>query len=194
MLTVYIDFKSAPSYLAIKPTLAPAERVGISIDWRPFRTVQREVPKRGTEETVGERHRRVRAASQRALVIKYAAHQGIDLNFPDDPGRTDLALGVLAGIRGDRLAFIRAAFAAYWDGHESLDDTSVVDRLLYQSGAEFRGDLNSARDLLERVQNQAETEGIVGAPAYVIADQIFIGREHLLWIEDLLRKQMIRQD
>lgn len=184
MLTVYIDFKSAQAYLALKPTLALAERLGIGLNWQPFRTVERDVPKLGDDETVGERHRRVRAASQRALAIKYAAHQGLDLVYPNDVGASDLALGALSLIEGDRLAFIKAAFEAYWVRHEDLDDPELVSRLLASSGAKLK-DLSAARDALSNAQAIAEEAGIVGAPAYVIAEQIFVGREHLPWIEEL---------
>lgn len=184
MLTVYIDFKSAPSYLAIQPTLALAERMGIDIDWRPFRTVERDIANPRQDETVGERHRRVRATSQRALAIKYAAHQGIDLKYPDQMGSSDLALGALMLIRGDKLPFIRAAFDAYWAEHQDLDDPAIIESLIMQTGAAL-SDLSSAREALAEAQDAAEEAGIVGAPAYVIADQIFVGREHLPWIEDI---------
>ena len=35
-LIVYIDYKSPYAYLAIAPTYALAEELGIEIDWRPF--------------------------------------------------------------------------------------------------------------------------------------------------------------
>src|SRR5579863_3347774 len=35
-LIAYIDFKSPYAYLAIEPTYAMAEELGIEIDWRPF--------------------------------------------------------------------------------------------------------------------------------------------------------------
>lgn len=187
MLTVYLDFKSPGAYLAIKPTLALAERLSLKIEWRPFRVTERDVPKLGKEETVGESHRRVRAESQRRLAIKYAAHQGIDLRFPDTPGITDLALGVLAAMEQDPLPFIMASFEAYWSTHANLDDPSVVQNLMDQSGVERGADVDTLRMTLETAQEQAEEAGIVGAPAYVVADQIFIGREHLPWIEELAR-------
>ena len=185
MLTVYLDFKSPAAYLAIAPTLALAERLDLAITWKPFRAIERDVPKLGQEETVGERHRRVRAASQRALAVKYAAHQGIEVRFPPQPGATDLALGVLAGIEGDPLPFIRGAFNAYWHAHADLDDMAVFHALLTESGVRFSGSLAEARSVLELAQAQAEAAGIVGVPAYVIEDQLFVGREHLPWIEEI---------
>lgn len=187
MLTVYIDFKSPAAYLAIKPTLDLASRLSLALTWHPFQTVERDVPKLGKEETVGESHRRVRAASQRALAIKYAEHQGIDLRFPPHPGVTDLALAVLAELEGDPLPFVEAAFAAYWKEHADLDDPAIVQDIIAASGSEYAGDLNAVRQSLDLALQQAEDAGIVGAPAYVIAEQIFVGREHLPWIEELAR-------
>ncbi|MEM9571228.1 MAG: DsbA family protein [Pseudomonadota bacterium] len=189
MLTVYIDFKSPGAYLAIAPTLELAERFGVAIDWRPFRTIERDVPKLGNEETVGESHRRVRAAALRAQSVKYAKRQGIDLNFPPQLGSTDLALGALASLDGDPLPFINSAFSAYWDGHANLDDLEVVRELVAENGGAAIAEPQALRDLLETALSDADEAGIVGAPAYVIDDQIFVGREHLPWIEEILREK-----
>ena len=35
-LIVYIDYKSPYAYLAVAPTCAMADELGIEIDWRPF--------------------------------------------------------------------------------------------------------------------------------------------------------------
>ena len=185
MLTIYLGFKSPAAYLAMKPTLALIERLELETVWKPFRTVERDVPKLGKEETVGESHRRVRAASQRALAIKYAKHQGIDLRFPERLGASDLALGVLTVIEGDPLPFIQAAFEAYWQDHADLENSEVVKDLLQSTETKLSTDLAGARDVLEKSQEEAEEAGIVGAPAYVIEDQIFVGREHLPWIEEI---------
>lgn len=186
MLTLYIDFKSAGAYLALQPTLALADKHGLAIDWRPFKTAQREVPPRGDNETVGESHRRVRAASERAVAIKYAAHQGIELRYPVPHGVTDLALGVLACLEGDKLSFIEAAFEAYWTDHADLNDPDTVTALIAESGASLIGELASARDSLTEAQEAAEEAGIIGTPAYICAEQLFVGREHLPWIEELV--------
>lgn len=190
MLTVYIDFKSPAAYLAIKPTQALAERLMLSIDWQPFQTVERDVPKLGKEETIGESHRRVRAASQKALNIKYATHQGINLDYPETLGATDLALGALTQMRGDPVAYIKAAFDAYWTDHMDLDDEAVVQDLVYRFAPNQDLDLDNAREALRGNQQEAEEAGIVGAPAYVIDGQIFVGREHLPWIEEIARAKL----
>ncbi|MEM9841001.1 MAG: DsbA family protein [Pseudomonadota bacterium] len=186
MLTVYIDFKSADAYLAMAPTLALARRTSIDLDWKPFRVIEREVPPLRSRETIGESHRRVRAQSQRDLAIKYAAHQGIDLRFPPATGSTDLALAVLGAIEVDPLPFILAAFEAYWVSHADLDDPRIVSRLMTDSQTQLSCDLDAARGRFDLAQAEAEETGIVGVPAYLIQEQIFVGRQHLPWIEDLV--------
>ena len=169
------------------PTLALAERHGLTLEWRPFRTVERDVPKLGKEETVGESHRRVRAAALRAQSVKYAQLQGIDLKFPEQLGATDLALGALATLERDPLPFIRAAFAAYWETHANLNDADVVGKLMSDHGDSPTANPQVLLDALDAALETADEVGIVGAPAYVIDDQIFVGREHLPWIEEIIR-------
>ena len=186
MLPVYIDFKSPSAYLAMAPTLALARRHGLQIDWRPFRTVERDVPKLGQEETVGESHRRGRASALREQAIKYARHQDITLAYPSELGSTDLALGILATWTGDRLPFIQAAFRAYWQAHANLDDPNTIAQILADLGQPAEISKAEVSEALDLALDHADEVGIGGAPGYVIQDQIFVGREHLPWIEDLI--------
>ena len=188
MLTVYIDFKSPASYLAINPVLALAERHGIALAWKPFQTVEREVPTVTDNASVAQMHRQVRAASRRTIHQKYAAHQGINLQFPESAGNTDLALGALALIGSDPLAFVEATFAAYWTDHADLNDPAVLAPLIARTvSKDFAFDEKNFIDALESSQAETEELGIVDAPAFIIQDQLFIGREHLPWIEDIIR-------
>ncbi|MEH6910063.1 MAG: DsbA family protein [Oceanicoccus sp.] len=190
MLTVYIDFKSPASYLAINPVLALVERHGIALAWKPFRSAEREVPTITDNASVAQMHRRVRAASRRAIHQKYAAHQGINLQFPESAGNTDLALGALALISGDPLSFINAAFSAYWTEHADLNDPAVLIPLISESTTEdFVFDEKNVIAVLESSQAETEELGIVDAPAFIIQDQLFIGREHLPWIEEIIRAE-----
>jgi len=188
MLEVYVDFKCASSYLALDPTLALVERTGVEIAWHPFSTTERDVPAEGADAEVIARHHRVREASNRAIHVKYAALRGIDLQLPPTVGSVDLALGALAEIEGDPLPFIRACFAAYWEGHDDLDDPHVVKELLAASGIGHSGDLTASRERFAEAQGAAEEAGIVDAPGYRIERQLFIGRQHLPWIDELIRQ------
>ncbi|WP_422345530.1 DsbA family protein [Parasphingorhabdus sp.] len=185
MLTLYIDFKSAASYLALEPTLELARKTGVAIDWRPFSVRPFSVPEEHVEETVGERHRRVRAAAQRDTHLHYAAVQGRDIRFAETPAGSDVALAALAVMEGDPVPFLRAAFAAYWTEQADLADEAVVEALL-QSADIDRPDWKAARTKLANIRDQAEETGVFEAPSYLIADQLFLGREHLPWIRSLV--------
>ncbi|WP_108811605.1 DsbA family protein [Sphingorhabdus sp. Alg231-15] len=185
MLTLYIDFKSAASYLALEPTLELARETGIVIDWRPFSARPFFVPEEQSDETVGERHRRVRAAAQRDIHLHYAALQGRDMRFAEAPAGSDAALAALTLMDGDPLPFLRAAFAAYWTEQMDLADETVVESLLHSVGID-RLDWGPARAKLAVIRAQAEESGIFEAPSYLIADQLFLGREHLPWIRSLI--------
>ena len=191
MLTVYIDFKSPASYLAFRPTRDLAARHGVSVDWRPFRTSEKDVPSKTGDETIGETHRRVRAEARRAIHTLYAAQQGIDLRFPDYVGETDIALGVLGMLEDDPAPFIQAAFDTYWQTHENLNDPEVVARLVAAHTDVKRFDARDALTALADAQTAAEATGVVDAPAYLVADQIFIGREHFPWIEEILTENSL---
>lgn len=188
MLTIYIDFKSPASYLALEPTLAMASDTDVAIDWLPFSVRALSVPEEQENESVGDRHRRVRAAAQRDIHLHYAVVQGLDMHFAQTPAGSDAALAALAAIEGDPVPFLRAAFAAYWNEQADLADEAVVAALL-QSAAIDPPDWVSAHATMASIRDHAEQSGIFEAPSYRIADQLFLGREHLPWIKSLIAVQ-----
>ena len=185
MLTVFIDFKSPASFLALEPTLALAQETGVQIDWSPFSVRPFSIPEKQAEETVGERHRRVRAIAQRDTHLHYARVQGREMRFSNTPAGSDAALTAMAGIDGDPVPFIRAAFAAYWTEQADLDDEAVVTALFSSLDMPLP-DWETAREKLVSIRAKAEESGIFESPSYVIADQLFVGREHLPWIGSLI--------
>ncbi len=185
MLTVTIDFKSPASCLALEPTLDLARETGVHIDWLPFSVRPFSVPEEQAEETVGERHRRVRAVAQCETWLHYAAVQGREMHFSKTPAGSDAALAAMAGMDSDPVPFMRAAFAAYWAEQADLDDPAVVATLL-SSVQVALPDPQSARAKLLSIRAQAEELGVFESPSYVIADQLFVGREHLPWIRSLI--------
>lgn len=185
MLTVAIDFKSPASYLAFEPTLALARDTGVQIDWLPFSVRPFSVPDEQIGETVGDRHRRVRAMAQRETWLRYAAVQGRDMNFAQVPAGSDAALGAMAAINGDPGPFIAAAFTAYWQKQADLDDHATVASLLSSVGKPVSdASLSSAK--LQRARARAVENGIFDAPTYLFGGELFVGREHLPWIRSLI--------
>lgn len=180
-MDIFIDFKSPAAYLALQPTLALAERLQVKINWHPCLTRQSGVPEPEPHEDKGTTHRRVRAMQRRLTFLHYARVQKITMNFRDDPGSTDLALATLERLEGDRTPFVISAFEAYWTSDQDLNDPDVLQSLPCAPPA--RSEVDPALDqAFERMQ----THGVIDAPAYFIAGQLFIGREHLPWIERLI--------
>ena len=186
MLTLYIDFKSPAAYLALAPTVDLIERRGLSVTWKAFNTVQKAVPEQTENETVGESHRRVRAQARRDTHLGYAARQGLDMRFQDPPGSTDLALATLTQLTTDPLPFIKSAFHAYWVEGADLNLHDTVSALLGDNGYAPACMPTDVEAVVAAAQAEGEAAGVVDAPAYLIAEQLFIGREHLPWIESLI--------
>lgn len=187
-LPVYIDFKSPAAYLAIRPTLALAEKHNLAIHWHPFRAEVKPVPEKTADENKGTVHRRVRALARQKTHQLYANLLGLPMHFPSVPGCTDLALAVLARLPPPATDYILAGFRAYWTQQADLNSTDVVSGLCQASGL-CAPDFNAALASFPEIQAQAESAGIIDTPAYLVADQLFVGREHLPWIEKLISDQ-----
>lgn len=189
MLSVYVDFKCPASYLAVEPVLEMQRRTGVEITWHPFIFTERDMPDGSESDTVALSHQQARLMSLRRTYIMYAALRGLDLKFPKTLGSTDLALGALLAIDGDKLPFIKRAFEAYWANHADLDDETIVKGLLEKCGAaDEMAESITWRQALRGAQAFAESQGIVGTPAMIIDGQCFIGREHLPWVEEIIAK------
>ncbi|MBT4637243.1 MAG: hypothetical protein HOC09_00335 [Deltaproteobacteria bacterium] len=190
MMKIYIDFKSPLFYLAYKPTLALIEKHGIVPEWIPFRSIQEPMPPRLTEETKTETHFRIRAEARQNNHLMYAEYQKLPMTFPSEPGETDLALAALLHLQDDPGDFIQAALEAYWVKNADLNSFEVVSGILSGIGIDpSQCDFSSYLTQLEAIQKDAWDGGVVEAPAYVIGGQVFIGREHLPWIESLIVSQ-----
>ena len=190
MMRLYIDFKCPAAYLALKPTLALCEELGVTVNWHAIRSYQSPLMQEKPDEEVGERHRRVRALARRKTHMLYAEIQNLPLQFRNPPTNTDMALAALSLLNDsgrEPLPFVAAAFDAYWTGDADLNDAAVVAKL---SGAPAfpNNDENgyAARTRLDAALEQAEENGIFASPTYVVNEQKFVGREHLPWIRELL--------
>ncbi len=188
-LRIYIDFKSPTAYLAMQPTLALLDALpDCRALWLPFDARQRAVPAAKPNENRSESHFRVRAEARQATHLYYAEVQDVPMSFAEEPGETTLALAAMMHCQPLPLPFIAAAFQAYWRDQANLNDPAIVNTLLEasQSGPE---DFNAGAMLekLETVRAEAQELGVIDTPAYIVDGQLFIGREHLPWIGELLR-------
>jgi 2-hydroxychromene-2-carboxylate isomerase len=191
-LDLYIDFGSPGAYLAFKPTLALITDFKLDVRWLPYATKQTPIPAVTADENRGETHRRVRATARQQTHLKYAHLQNTPMHFADEPGNTRLAMAALLYVQERSTQarvedFVTGAYHAYWADQLDLDDTTVITNLLEQSGydaTEFNG---SYLEKLDEHQLTSEDRGVIDTPAYVIEEQVFIGREHLPWLREILK-------
>lgn len=193
-LIVYVDYKSPYAYLAIDPTCALEDELGIEIDWRPFTL---DIPsylgsaRLSHEGKVVENER----TPGQWTKVKYAYHdvrrygslRGIVIR-----GATKMWDSSLAGIgmlwakdqgRAVRRAYSGLVYERFWKRELNLEDAGVIERVLHEAGARTAGFHDYAsgegRTLHDRIQRSAFDAGIFGVPTYVVDGEVFFGREHL---------------
>ncbi len=196
-LIVAIDFKQPQSYLAVGPTTKLAAALGIEIDWQPMAARPLRAP---PEETVGDdrgaRHRRFRARYFERDLHRYAETQGLRLGDVYRAADSSVAaMGLLwakrhsarAGVARTVDAYVRCVFDGYWRGGLALDDAGAIRGALDAVGIPAAAfDPASERAEYESVLGHWRAAGLVDAPAYVLGEEIFLGRAHLPMIEWLV--------
>lgn len=194
-LSVSIDFKSPAAYLALEPTCALADELGIRIDWQPFVVAPRRKPVAlDTDADRGARHRQFRAVYQARDLERYAEARGLELRDPDreaDSTPAALALLWLSGQPEPLVRdFVRRVFGLHFSGALALDDPEAIARVLAEVGAPTAGLESFAREqgpaALEALRAELVEAGVFDVPAYRLAGELFIGRQHLPRIGELL--------
>lgn len=185
-LAVVLDIKDPHSYLAKDPTYALADEFGLQIDWLPFvsRPLRRHPPGNGDR---GSRHRRFRAAYAERSIQRYASVRGITIrNIYRDLDSTLAGMGILAARAHSEAAlrsYLDRAFRQYWEDGLDIEDADVISELLSAAGAgAFEPDVAQ----FEALQERLALAGVFETPAYLIDDDIFLGRAHLPMIRWIL--------
>jgi 2-hydroxychromene-2-carboxylate isomerase len=193
-LIVYIDYKSPYAYLAIEPTYALAEELGIEFDWRPFTL---DIPSYLGSARLNQEGKVVeneRSAGQWTRV-KYAYHdvrrygsfRGIIVRGTVKVWDTSLAGIAMLWAKEQGKAILRTytslVYERFWKRELNVEDVEVIERVLEEAGARTAGFKDYAsgegRALHDRIQMSAFDAGIFGVPTYVIDRELFFGREHL---------------
>ena len=187
-ITIYIDFKSAASYLALNTVRNLASRDNVAVTWKPYRVRAPIIAEQKDDETKTETHLRVRETQRQLTHLRYALAQGIPLEFQSVPNDSTAALVALLQLDSKPEAFIESAFQAYWRDGLDLDSVDIVRRLLLASGNEQAnvGFDEASYQAFDDFQLSSEEQGVFDAPMFVIGEHRFLGREHLPLIENHL--------
>jgi len=197
-LDVAIDFKSPQAYLAIEPTCALADELGIEIDWHPFIVSTARKPRRpSANDDRGARHRRMRAEYAERDLRRYAAARGLELgDLARSTDSTPSAIGLLWAKRKSATvarSYVERMFERHWRDALDIADSRAVSAVLDEVGAAVSGFEAFAggegRTELERELAELAEAGVIDAPAYRLEDDVFHGREHLPMIRWLLSER-----
>lgn len=190
MIEVAFDFTSVASLLAYKPTQALAEELGVGVAWLPFPTPARPVPESRAEESVGERHARIRAEYVAQDAARYARVQGITLarDAAGVDGTVASAGCLWANRHGVGSRYVAGVLYPFWANALDIEDGDCIRAVLDELGAPGFDPLALAEDLREQAAALA-ARGVFSAPTYLVADHLFVGRAHLPMIHWLLGGQ-----
>ncbi len=191
-LAVAIDFKSPQAYLAIAPTCAMADELGLDVDWLPMLAERAPAPPSGNDRA--SRHRRIRAEYLYRDVARYAADRGLSIRgFERHRDSTLAALGLLWTKRhSPSLArtYLEKVFEGYAREAINIEDERAIASLLARIGASTSGFEDfvkgEGRPELARIQSELREAGIFDVPAYRVNGEVYLGRQHLPLIRSLL--------
>ena len=183
------DFTSTASLLAFKPTCALADELGIDVRWLPFPTETRTVPVKHPDETVAERHARVRAEYAAQDFARYAKVQGWTVAREASGVSSALASMVcLAANRGGAeraRAYVERVFREFWTGRLDIESERALAGVVAELDIDL-GDTSTLPDEFKEHRTALTERGVFAVPTYLVADQLFTGRQHLPMIRWLL--------
>jgi len=193
-LAVAIDFKSPNAYLAIGPTCALAEELGVDVDWQPFLVTPKNRRPDSEANDRGTRHRRFRADYNEREATRYADDRGLQLRGLHRQTDSSLAgIGLLWAQRGPASlahAYVQRVFERYWREELDIEDESALTTLLAEINAPVSGFAafvrGEGRTELERVQSDLIKAGVFEVPTYLLNGDMYVGRQHLPLIRALL--------
>lgn len=196
MIRLAIDFTNAQSYLALAPTIALADELGVSLHLLPYRVdvastrgaaADAHENAAGAVETKGERHARVRAEYNETDLARYAKRLGVELTASTEGVDSTVALaGLLWANRANAgIAYAADVFRDFWRGELDVADAQTIGECLRAHDAPgFDADA-SVREL-QPCRDELTEAGVFSVPMYVVEGQTFLGRQHLPMIRWLL--------
>jgi 2-hydroxychromene-2-carboxylate isomerase len=193
-LAVYIDLKSPYAFIAVEPTRAMAASLGVRIDWRPFTL---DIPSYLGSARLDDKGRVASSdrTPQQWTGVRYAYRDA--RRYASLRGKTlrgtvkiwDSSLAAIAMLwakqSGDAVldSFLDRAYRPFWRRELDIDDLTALEAVLLEAGAPvdgFQAYANEAGRVEHDELNRAAFDaGVFGVPTYLVAEEMWFGREHL---------------
>lgn len=195
-LSVLLDVRHPAAYLALHPVASLAHELGIQINWLPLVAPPLNPPSTASkDDDRGVRHRRYRAQAIARDIETYAAAQKLILReyYRDpDPSAFNLAWLWLREHEPERLLdFLAEGFRAYWALELDPSDVAalgdIVQEFSRDSGEFVSWCADDGPATAAQVADELRERGLFGVPAYLVDDEVFLGRQHLPMIRWILQ-------
>jgi len=192
-MTVYTDYKSPYAYLAKDLAYELERDYPVRLEWRPYVLDIPSYLGSARVDACGNVLEEARNAHQwRRVRYSYmdcrreARKRGLTIRGPQKIWDSTLAAaGMLyAQCAGDAVfrRYHDAVFERFWQRALDLESKDALAAVLTESGADGGGFAEKADVLREEVaaiSRAAEGEGVFGVPSFVLAGELYWGREHL---------------
>lgn len=197
---VYTDYKSPYAYLANNLAYALERDSNIRLDWRPYILDIPSYLGSATVDASGHVLEESRNAHQwRRVRYSYmdcrrqARKQGLTIRGTQKIWNSTLAAaGMLFAQSAGEAVFRRyhdTVFERFWRRDLDIESTAAIAAVLTEIGAngtQFPAEADTLCVEVAAISRDAEAKGVFGVPTFVVADEIFWGREHLPDIRELL--------
>ena len=194
-VTVALDIRHPFAYLALGPAIRLSRELGRSIDWLPLAAQSLHPPSEpADDDDRGTRHKRHRAHMIAREIAVYSDVQGVRIEEPYRSGPSDAVQQGWLWLR-ERAPrslepFLEESFRRYWSVALDPDDLDGVAQVVADCGedaASFRTwSQTEGPAATARVAEALAQAGVFQAPAYLVRDEVFYGRQHLPMIRWLL--------
>ncbi|PHR91672.1 MAG: disulfide bond formation protein DsbA [Robiginitomaculum sp.] len=180
----YFNFRSPYCYLVSKRVFGLDERFHINWQWRPL----------GGWDGRSKPDRVVKKLPlARQDLARWCARYGIPMNPPPkttDPTRAGAA-SLYAQAQGKLKPYLVETMHAEWGEGLDIGQLDVLSEIATRIGLDAHALCAAADDpanlaQLDTYAQEAETDGVIGVPSFVIDDQIFWGNDRLDFVEEHL--------
>ncbi len=189
VLEICVDFKDPYSYLALAPTLKLADKLGISILWHtkmtsPFKPLSAYDNKSMDRST---RHRYLRAQARVSDIDLYAPHRlpKLSADFDVRPAATGL-LWIKRHAPDKQSDYVSRVFNHYWRDQtpqNQIAQMPFIKSIIQALGVEHGGFADYVQKegavLFEAEEQRLHERGVISTPAYLLDNELFLGRQHL---------------
>ncbi len=192
---IALDIRHPLAYLALRPAIEFGREMTIDIDWLPFAGRSLREPKApDPNDDRGIRHRRHRANMIAREIAIHSQAAGLTVLEPYRAGTSVAAhlgwLWVREQSPESLPGFLEELFRRYWTLEVDVADLAGVVDVLRARGlhspefdewTEIEGSGQA-----EKIASALRETGVFQAPAYLVEDEVFCGRQHLPMIRWIL--------